>query len=52
MAAPHHLSGLEFGATVTVPAVNAAAASTIASDVLMSALLSDRRSQGRSFSEA
>ena len=50
-AAPHHLSGpppratavLEIGATVAVPIVSAATASTIASDVFMSALLSDRR---------
>jgi hypothetical protein len=50
-AAPHHLSGppppatavLEIGATVAVPIVSAAAASAIASNVFMSALLSDRR---------
>ena len=44
-AAPHHLSGpppparavLEIGATVAVPIVSAATASTIASDVFMSA---------------
>ena len=49
-AAPHHLSGppppatagLEIGATVAVPIVRAATASTIASDVFMSALLYDR----------
>ena len=51
MAAPHHLSGppppamamLEIGATVAVPIVSAAAARTIASDVFMLALLSDRQ---------
>jgi hypothetical protein len=48
-AAPHHLSGppppatavFEIGATVAVPIVRAAAASAIASNVFMSALLSD-----------
>ena len=50
-AAPHHLTGfsppamavLEIGATVAVPIVSAATVSAIASNVFMSALLSDRR---------
>ena len=49
-AAPHQLTGappamavLEIGATVAVPIVSAATVSAIASNVFMSALLSDGR---------
>jgi hypothetical protein len=40
---------LEIGATVAVPIVSAATASAIASNVFISALLSDRHNSKRSF---